>query len=94
MRYFFDYTTKDQSLLDYKGDDFLSPQGAVEFAETLAQLLSNKLTNDWLGWTIEVRNADGKRVISLQIGDQAERNMPALVDHLPGARGFSKLSVQ
>jgi hypothetical protein len=94
MRYFFDYTTKDQSLLDYQGDEFLSPQGAVEFAETLGQLLSNKLANDWHGWTIEVRNADGKRLFSLQIGDQAERKTPALVDHLPAARAYSKVTVQ
>lgn len=72
MRYFFDYTTKGQSLLDYQGDEFLSSHGAIEFAETIAQLLTNNLANDWDGWTIEVHNSEGKRLFSLQIGDRAE----------------------
>lgn len=72
MRYFFDYTTEGQSLLDYRGDEFLSAQGAIEFAEATAQLLTNNLAGDWRGWTVEVRNALGNKLVSFQIGDRAE----------------------
>lgn len=61
MRFFFDYTTKDESLLDYRGDDFCSPKGAIEFAQTLAHYLKHSLTEDWSGWSVEARNADGTK---------------------------------
>ena len=59
MRFFFDYEKKDESLLDFRGDDFCSPQGAIEFAQTLAHYLKHSLTEDWSGWCIETRNAEG-----------------------------------
>ncbi len=71
MRFFFDYTTKDQSLYDYRGDEFRSPQGAIEFAETIAQDLKHSLSSDWIGWRIEVRNAEGVKFFSLPV-DSAE----------------------
>ena len=67
MRFFFDYTTKDRSLYDFQGDDFHSPQSAIEFAEAIAQDLKCSLSNDWLGWWIEVRNAEGMKFISLPV---------------------------
>jgi hypothetical protein len=69
MRYFFDYATNGESLLDYRGDEFHSSRGAMDFAETLAQLLTNKLANDWVGWSVEVRNVTGKRLFSIPIGN-------------------------
>jgi hypothetical protein len=68
MRFFFDYTTKDQSLLDYKGDEFRSAQGAIEYAEAIAQDLTHNLTTNWTGWAIEVRNPESKKFLSLPIG--------------------------
>ena len=67
MRFFFDYTTKDRSLYDFKGDEFHSPQGAIEFAEAIAEDLNCSLSNDWLGWWIEVRNAEGTRFFALPV---------------------------
>jgi hypothetical protein len=72
MRYFFDYTTKDRSLLDYRGDEFQSSQAAMDFAESIAQLLTNNLAKDWAGWSIEVRNITGKILFSMQIEDRAD----------------------
>lgn len=69
MRFFFDYTTKDRSLYDFQGDEFHSPQSAIEFAEAIAQDLKCSLFNDWLGWWIEVR-PDGRFV------DNAKRMRP------------------
>ena len=59
MRVFFDYIKNDESLLDYKGDEFCSPQGAIEFAQELAHYLKHSLTEDWSGWWIEARSVEG-----------------------------------
>ena len=67
IRFFFDYTSNDRSLYDYRGEDFLSPEAAIEFAQTTAQVLTNSLSGDWVGWSIEVRNADGKKFFSLPV---------------------------
>jgi hypothetical protein len=72
MRYFFDYTAKDQSLLDYKGDEFTNSQSAIDFAESMAQLLTHSLGTDWAGWSIEVRNAAGEKLLSLQVGGERQ----------------------
>lgn len=69
VRFFFDYTSNDKSLYDYRGEDFLSPQAAIEFAQTTAQVLTNSLSRDWVGWSIEVRNAEGKKFLSLPVGN-------------------------
>ena len=66
-RFFFDYTTKDRSLYDYQGDDFLSTGDAYEFAQATAQSLKNSLAGDWIGWSVEVRNAAGKKLFSLPV---------------------------
>ncbi len=70
-RYFFDYTTKDQSLYDYQGNEFLNPQSAVEFAEATAQVLRQSLTGEWSNWSIEVRDAQGNRFLALPVGTAA-----------------------
>lgn len=67
MRFFFDYATQGQSLYDYRGDEFRSPQAAVEFARVIVEDLKNSLTSDWMGWCVEVRNADGVKFSSLPI---------------------------
>ena len=66
-RYFFDYTTKGKSLYDYRGDSFLTSQGACEFAEVIALDLKHSPDGDWLGWSIEVRNAEGQKFLSLPV---------------------------
>jgi hypothetical protein len=66
-RYFFDYKAKDQSLYDYQGDEFMSSEHAYEFAEATAQSLKNSLRGDWRGWSVEVRNAEGRKLFSLPV---------------------------
>ena len=48
-RFFFDYTAKEQSLLDYGGHEFRSSQAAIEFAEAIAHDLKHSLTENWRG---------------------------------------------
>jgi CheY-like chemotaxis protein len=79
MRFFFDYTKKDHSLRDYQGEEFLSPKHAFDFAETTAQMLKNNLTRDWIGWSVEVCDAEGTKYFSLPVepGRQAATNAEA-----------------
>ena len=70
MRYFFDYRAQGQSLLDYRGEVFSNFQSAIEFAEATAEFLTQSLANDWTGWSIEVRNASGDKLISLPVADR------------------------
>ncbi len=69
-RFFFDYTAKEQSLLDYGGHEFRSPQAAVEFAQAIAHDLKHSLTDNWLGWCIKVRNAGGMTLSSVPVDSQ------------------------
>jgi hypothetical protein len=66
-RFFFDYTAREQSLLDYGGHEFRSSQAAMEFAEAIAHDLKHSLTHNWIGWCVEVRNASGARLLSLPV---------------------------
>ena len=76
MRFFFDYKKEGESLLDFRGDDFGSPQGAIEFAQTLAHYLRHSLTEDWSGWSIEARSAEGLKFWTADI-DTADLNLAA-----------------
>jgi hypothetical protein len=67
MRFFFDYKTKDQSLHDYKGDEFRSPQSAREYAEEIVQHLKHSLSGEWIGWRVEVHDASGAKYFSLPV---------------------------
>ena len=67
-RFFFDYTTNDHSLYDYCGHEFVSLQSAIDFAQATVQVLQHSLAGGWNGWSIEVRNAEGKKFVALPIG--------------------------
>jgi CheY-like chemotaxis protein len=66
-RFFFDYATKDHSLYDYQGEEFLNSADALDFAEAIAQALKNSLNGDWIDWTVQVRNAEGAKLFSLPV---------------------------
>jgi hypothetical protein len=68
MRFFFDYTSKEKSLYDYQGDEFVSSQAAIDFAEATVQVLKHSLAGVWAGWSIEVRDAEGKKFFALPVG--------------------------
>jgi hypothetical protein len=68
MRFFFDCTTKDQSLYDYQGTEFHNSQAAIEFAEAMAEILRASLAGEWRSWSIEIRNAEGTKLGVLPVG--------------------------
>jgi len=67
MRLFFDYMTEDQSLYDYHGNEFRTSECALDFAEATAQDLRNSLTEEWNGWSIEVRTPEGIKLFSIPV---------------------------
>lgn len=66
-RFFFDFTTQGRSLYDYVGDEFLNPKGACRHAEAIALDLKHRLSGEWAGWSVEVRDASGRKFLSLPI---------------------------
>ena len=66
-RFFFDYTAKEQSLLDYGGHEFPSSGAAIEFAQAIAHDLKHSISENWRGWCIEVRNVAGLRLQSVPV---------------------------
>ena len=74
-RFFFDYKTKDQSLFDYRGQEFHSIQAALEFAQAMAYDLTHSLTENWAGWSVEVSSAEGERYFSVPIENHELRAM-------------------
>ena len=66
-RYFFDFTAQGQSLYDYEGDVFLNPKGACQYAEVVALDLKHRLSGEWADWAVEVRDAKGRKFMSLAV---------------------------
>lgn len=67
MRFFFDISSKETVIYDYSGLDFVGSDGAIDFAQEKRRLLKNSRSQGWVGWSIQVCNAEGGRVLSLII---------------------------
>lgn len=67
MRLFFDYTADDRSIYDYHGSEFSTAQGAMDFAQAIAQDLWNSLSGEWNSWSVEVRTPEGKKLFSVPV---------------------------
>jgi hypothetical protein len=86
MRFFFDFTSEEKVIFDYLGLEFKSSNGAIDFAQEKLQLLKNSLTQEWVGWSIQVCSAEGRKLCTLPI-DGAEMTLneahaqPALASH-------------
>jgi CheY-like chemotaxis protein len=84
MHLYLDYTSTGRVLYDYAGDEFLSAEDAYDFAVETAHYLKNQLDGDWRGWSIEVRNAEGKKYFTLSL-DAAETS-PVVDPNDPGPK--------
>jgi CheY-like chemotaxis protein len=67
MHLYLDLLTEGEYLYDYKGNEFLGANDAYDFAETTVEVLKNELDGAWSGWSVEVRNAEGRKLFSLPI---------------------------
>ena len=67
-RFFFDFTSNDSTLYDYGGEQLLSHDDAYDFALATAEVLRHSQNENWSGWSVNVRDAEGKSFFSLPIG--------------------------
>ncbi len=81
MQFYLDLLSRGKHLYDYKGNEFLSANDAYDFAQTTAEVLKNQLDGAWNGWSIEVRNAEGRRFFSLPISSLELNAAPSSNDN-------------
>jgi Domain of unknown function (DUF6894) len=85
MRFFFDFTSEEKVIFDYLGLEFKSSHGAIDFAQEKLQLLKNSLTQEWVGWSIQVCSAEGAKLCTLPIDGAemtiGEERMQAVLAH-------------
>jgi hypothetical protein len=67
VRFFFDFSQKNCSLNDYKGVELLTFQSARKYADAIARHMQNSLRGEWIGWRVDVRNADGVAFFSMPV---------------------------
>jgi CheY-like chemotaxis protein len=67
MRFFFDYINEGQTLYDYHGSEFRRSEDAFDFAELTVLDLQNSLSCEWIGWSVEVRDAENVKFFSLPV---------------------------
>jgi hypothetical protein len=69
VRFFFDFTQaqKNHSLNDYEGVEFRTFQSARDYADAITSQMRNSLSGEWIGWRVDVRNADGRKFFSMPV---------------------------
>jgi hypothetical protein len=67
LRFFFDFSRKDCSLRDYQGDEFQTFESAREYADAIVCQMENSLSGKWIGWRVDVHNADGMKFFSIPV---------------------------
>lgn len=67
MRFFFDCTSNDDTILDYRGEGFKGSGSALDYGKTIAEHLRCALNRNWRGWTLAIRDVQGRTVHQLPI---------------------------
>lgn len=68
MRFFFDLKSEQETLLDYRGEDFGHHGAAIDFAKAIAHDMTHRMSAQWLGWSVNVRDEGGRQFVSVPIG--------------------------
>ena len=66
-RYFFDLTGAGRSEYDYTGRELPSPESAYRLAELIAVDLAVDDQEPWYGWTVNVRNVQGREIFCVAV---------------------------
>jgi hypothetical protein len=66
-RYFFDLVSLDRSEHDFRGRECSSLEHAFQMAELMALDLELRSEGEWSGWTVKVRNTEGKHFLSVPV---------------------------
>ena len=67
MRFFFDLKSKQETVLDYSGENFGHHEAAIDFAKAIAYDMTHRVSAEWLGWSVEVLDEIGRPLISVRI---------------------------
>lgn len=67
MRFFFDLKKEQDRVLDYVGEDFRDHKVAIKHAQAIAEHMAHRMSADWLGWAVELRNAHGIKFIEIPV---------------------------
>jgi hypothetical protein len=68
-KYFFDRVGQSCSEYDFRGRDFAEPHKAFQLAQLLALDIGVEGQEEFLGGSVNVRNADGHKLYSVIICD-------------------------
>jgi hypothetical protein len=66
-RYFFDLVGQKRTEYDFRGREISSLEDAFQMAEIIALDLELKSEGEWRGWSVEVRNSDGRHLFSVAV---------------------------
>lgn len=66
-RYFFDLVGAERSKYDYTGRELPSPENAYQLAELIAVDLAVEDQDPWYGWTVKVRNVQGREMFCVAV---------------------------
>jgi hypothetical protein len=66
-RYFFDVVGRKRAEYDYRGRDFPAPDKAFRLAELMALDLAMEADDEWAGFSVKVRNADGGELFQVPV---------------------------
>jgi hypothetical protein len=68
-KYCFSLVSPQRSEFDFRVGEFPSPEHALQLAELTAFDLSIEAESKWSGWTVEVRNAQGRQLFAIPVPD-------------------------
>jgi hypothetical protein len=68
MRFFFDLKNERESVLDFRGEEFGHHDAAIDFAKAIATDMTHRMSAEWLGWSVEVWNAAGLKLVAVPVG--------------------------
>jgi hypothetical protein len=66
-RYFFDLISQQRCQHDFRGRDLPALEDARQLAEMIAIDLATGPEDQWVGWSVAVRGADGGELLSVPI---------------------------
>ena len=66
-RYFFDLVGQQGGRHDFRGRDLSTPEEAQRLAKLIAIDLATGPEEQWAGWSVAVRGADGRQLFTVPI---------------------------
>ena len=68
IRYTFALMSPDQTEGRVRIGEFPRPESAIQLAELIAAEMALEESREWAGWTLEVRGAEGSKLLTVPVG--------------------------